>query len=99
MYDIKRKLQLGQVLTTNEVNSKISSLSGVKTDDKSRAFFEEILALRMKIIEFEKEIEEMVLTEQKFFKERFDNLKLVNPKHGFQYDLIFSALFGNGIII
>jgi hypothetical protein len=74
-------------------------VSGFKTDDKNKAFFEEILALRMKIIEFEKEIDEMIIAEQKFFKERFDNLKLVNPKHGFQYDLIFSALFGNGIVI
>ncbi len=74
-------------------------MSGFKTDDKNKAFFEEILALRMKIIEFEKEIDEMIIAEQKFFKERFDNLKLVNPKHGFQYDLIFSALFGNGIVI
>lgn len=84
---------------TSKHDSAFPSLTGVRSDDKSKAFFEEILALRMKIIEFDKEIEEMILNEQKFFKDRYDTLKLINPKHGFQYDLIYSGLFGNGVVI
>lgn len=41
----------------------------------------------------------MIISEQKFFKDRFDTLKIVNPKHSFQYDLIYAGLFGNGIFI
>eukprot|EP00340_Litonotus_pictus_P011439 CAMPEP_0170537174 /NCGR_PEP_ID=MMETSP0209-20121228/102564_1 /TAXON_ID=665100 ORGANISM="Litonotus pictus, Strain P1" /NCGR_SAMPLE_ID=MMETSP0209 /ASSEMBLY_ACC=CAM_ASM_000301 /LENGTH=454 /DNA_ID=CAMNT_0010838631 /DNA_START=160 /DNA_END=1521 /DNA_ORIENTATION=- len=87
--EIKNKLKQGKALTTNEINSQLTSLTGHKTDESTKAFFEEILALRLKIIEFDKEIEEMINDETKFFKERFDTLKLVNPKHGFQYDLIY----------
>ena len=63
----------------------------------THVYFNKILAFRDKIYIFEKDIEDIILEEMKLFKEKYDNLKLINPKHSFQYDLIYAAMFGNGI--
>ncbi len=83
----------------NEFNmSGLGSLS-YKKPTYAPLFFKEIISLREKISEFEKDINEIIKNEMMFFKEKYDTLKMINPKHSFQYDLIFAALFGNGIIV
>lgn len=80
-------------------NFNVTSFIGTQSNSYSPVFFNEILTFRAKVQEFEKEIDEIVTTEQKFFREKFDSLKLMNPKHSFQYDLTYAAMFGNGIIV
>ena len=84
----------------NDVNILgLSTISNTNHIKYTPLYFNEILNLRHKIDEFEKEIELIIQTEMTFFKERYDNLKLINPKHSFQYDLIYAAMFGNGIVV
>lgn len=100
MEDLKKKLseyRYDKSSLDDLENSKLNSY--VKDSKKSKLFLDEILELRKTILEFDREILNLKNEEQCFFKDRYDLLKLINPKHGFQYDLIYSCMFGNGIVI
>jgi len=66
---------------------------------RQKEYFEEILLLRQKIEELENEIALMKEESLKNFRRKYDSLKSLNSKFSVQYDLIYSALFGNSIII
>jgi dynactin complex subunit len=66
---------------------------------QQKEFFEEILNMRQRIQELEKEIENTKLEEMKKFKRRYDSFKMSNTKQSVTLDLIHSALFGNSIVI
>ena len=66
---------------------------------KDKEYFEEILLLRQKIEEIDNlcvKMKEEMLTK---FRNKFEIIKQNCPKPSLQFDLIYSALFGNSIII
>lgn len=67
-------------------------------NNQQREYFEEILLLRDKILQMENEIREIIEVYKSSFKKKNIFTKNGNAKT-IQYDLIYSALFGNGIII
>jgi len=64
---------------------------------QQREYFEEILMIRDKILEMENEIKDIIEDYKLNFKKRNVFIKNGNAKT-IQFDLIYSALFGNGII-
>lgn len=99
MEKLREGFKKGKSISEEEFNKVVKKFKPPNVNNSDLTYFDEILTLRNKIIELEKEVDEIIERERKFFKERYDNLKLINPKHGFQYDLIYAAMFGNGIVI
>ncbi len=79
-------------------NDRDMILSYFQENTQQREYFEEILMLRDKILEMEKEIRNIIEDYKFIFKKRNTAIKNGSAKT-IQYDLIYSALFGNGIII
>ena len=59
----------------------------------------EIVSLRESIINSENNINHFIEEEKILFKKKYEAYKFSNQKHSFQYDLTYSALFGNGISV
>lgn len=70
----------------------------MKTNNDKKEHFEELLILRDKIIEMENEIKNIIEQYKLSFNKRNITSKNANTKT-IQNDLIYSALFGNRIII
>jgi hypothetical protein len=68
-------------------------------NEKQREVFEEILLLRGKIQNNEKEIEKIMSEEVKNFKRRYEAFKNISAHSSLQYDMLYSALFGNSITV
>lgn len=67
--------------------------------DSNNTFIIEIIKLREKIIKAEKDIEAFIKKTKINFKNQFESYKQSNIKYSLQYDLTYSALFGNGVVI
>ncbi len=67
-------------------------------DKRENEIFNDILNVRNNILELEKEIDKMRKDEIIHFKRKYDSFK-TNIKFNIQHDLIYSALFGNNIIV
>jgi hypothetical protein len=68
-------------------------------NEKQREYFEEILILRNRIKSLDDQVQNMKNEELKSFKRRYESFKNSNAANSMQYDLIFSALFGNSITL
>ena len=66
-----------------------------KNNEKQREFFEEIILLRDVIRKNEEEIESLKHEEVQKFRKKYENYKA--SKNGNVIQLIYTALFGNGI--
>lgn len=66
-------------------------------NEKQKEVFEDILLIRSKIQNNEKEIEKIMSEEIRNFKSRYDAFKNISAHSSLQYDMLYSALFGNSI--
>lgn len=61
--------------------------------------FKDIMQIKQVIKDLGKEIENLKNSQISFYKKRYESFKTLNTKQSIQYDLIYCALFGNGIFI
>jgi hypothetical protein len=71
----------------------------IKNDSNEKDMFQTILAIRDYIKELEEEIKCIRENHMKFFKKKFEGLKLKGPSECVRYDLMFAALFGNYVVV
>jgi len=64
---------------------------------KQKEYFEELLILRREMQALEKEYHQLKEEQLVFFKQKYENGSFNKNKNNVQYDLIYSALFGNNI--
>lgn len=61
--------------------------------------FDDILVVRKNVQNLEKEIVDMKENQLKIFKTKFDLFKRGTARQSIHYDLMYSALFGNHVVI
>lgn len=67
--------------------------------NKNSEHFEQMLELKEKIVQIEKEIIKMKENEIKKFRFKYEYLKTGNAKELIHYDLMHAAMFGNLVVL
>lgn len=93
--NLKAKLRNKEAVENKE--SKIEKY--FNENKKHKEYFEEILLLRSKIEETEELCRSMKEEMSRKFKQKYEITKMISQKNNMTLDLIYSALFGNNIII
>lgn len=79
-------------------NLKETSIEKYFNDNKKqKEYFEEILILRNEIEALEKEYQQLKEDQLVLIKQKYETGNVQKIKNNVQYDLIYSALFGNNI--
>ena len=92
------ELYKGELLISSGVAICTNTEQGKKSVE-SKLYLDEIITLREKIRNIEEEIENYKKEQKMGFKKRPEILNINQIRSNIQYDIVYSAMFGNGIVL